>query len=169
MEMYQSLLALDWNLLFSLVTVVVLFIVLKVFFFEKVHKFMMDRENAIKSSLENADQVNKLADEKLKNYEAKIAGVENESRQILKAARDEAKVQAKEIIDSANEKARNLMDHSQKEIRREQYNARKELQEEVGSLAMMAAEQILEKELSPENHEEIINKIIKEAGETPWS
>ena len=77
----------------------------------------------IRSSIENADNVNKLADEKLQNYEAKIANVEMESRQMLKAARDEAKVQAKEIVDSANEKARNLIDHSQKEIRREQYNA----------------------------------------------
>ena len=155
--------------MFTAVTIIVLFIILKVFFFEKVHKFMMDRENEIRSSIENADNVNKLADEKLQNYEAKIANVEMESRQMLKAARDEAKVQAKEIVDSANEKARNLIDHSQKEIRREQYNARKELKEEVGNLAMMAAEQILEKELSPETHEEIINKIIEEADEKPWS
>lgn len=169
MEMIQPLLTLNWNLLFTLITVIVLFIVLKVFFFEKVHRFMVDRENEIRSSIENADNVNKLADEKLQNYEAKIANVEMESRQMLKAARDEAKVQAKEIVDSANEKARNLIDHSQKEIRREQYNARKELKEEVGSLAMMAAEQILEKELSPEDHEEIINKIIEEAEEKPWS
>ena len=167
--MYQPLLTINWNLLFTAVTIIVLFIILKVFFFEKVHKFMMDRENEIRSSIENADNVNKLADEKLQNYEAKIANVEMESRQMLKAARDEAKVQAKEIVDSANEKARNLIDHSQKEIRREQYNARKELKEEVGNLAMMAAEQILEKELSPETHEEIINKIIEEADEKPWS
>ena len=169
MEMYQPLLTINWNLLFTAVTIIVLFIILKVLFFEKVHKFMMDRENEIRSSIENADNVNKLADEKLQNYEAKIANVEMESRQMLKAARDEAKVQAKEIVDSANEKARNLIDHSQKEIRREQYNARKELKEEVGNLAMMAAEQILEKELSPETHEEIINKIIEEADEKPWS
>ena len=169
MEMYQPLLTINWNLLFTAVTIIVLFIILKVFFFEKVHKFMMDRENEIRSSIENADNVNKLADEKLQNYEAKIANVEMESRQMLKAARDEAKVQAKEIVDSANEKARKLIDHSQKEIRREQYNARKELKEEVGNLAMMAAEQILEKELSPETHEEIINKIIEEADEKPWS
>ena len=163
MEMYQPLLTINWNLLFTAVTIIVLFIILKVFFFEMV------RENEIRSSIENADNVNKLADEKLQNYEAKIANVEMESRQMLKAARDEAKVQAKEIVDSANEKARNLIDHSQKEIRREQYNARKELKEEVGNLAMMAAEQILEKELSPETHEEIINKIIEEADEKPWS
>ena len=106
MEMYQPLLTINWNLLFTAVTIIVLFIILKVFFFEKVHKFMMDRENEIRSSIENADNVNKLADEKLQNYEAKIANVEMESRQMLKAARDEAKVQAKEIVDSANEKSK---------------------------------------------------------------
>ena len=62
MEMYQPLLTINWNLLFTAVTIIVLFIILKVFFFEKVHKFMMDRENEIRSSIENADNVNKLAD-----------------------------------------------------------------------------------------------------------
>ncbi len=109
MEMYQPLLTINWNLLFTAVTIIVLFIILKVFFFEKVHKFMMDRENEIRSSIENADNVNKLADEKLQNYEAKIANVEMESRQMLKAARDEAKVQAKEIVDSANEKKQEIL------------------------------------------------------------
>ena len=98
-----------------------------------------------------------------------MAGAEAESRQLLKAARDEAKVQAKEIIDDAGQKARDMIEHSQKEIRREQFNARKELQEEVGSLAILAAEKILEKDLTEQDHEELVNKIIEEADAKPWS
>lgn len=169
MKMVQPLLSFDWNLLFTAVTVLVLFLILKHFFFEKVHQFMIDRENDVKNSLENAEEVSRLAEEKLQRYEEKLAGAEGESRQILKAARDEAKVQAKEILDEAGEKARQLMEHSAKEIRREQFNARKELKEEVGALAMMAAEKILEKDLSAADHEELINQIIEEAEEKPWS
>lgn len=169
MKMVQPLLSFDWNLLFTAVTVIVLFFILKTFFFEKVHRFMIDRENSVKESLEHAEEVNRQADEKLQTYQQQLAGIENESRQILKAARDEAKVQAKEIVDDAGEKARNLMEHAEKEIRRERYHARKELKDEVGALAILAAEKILEKELTPEEHAEIINKIIEEAEEKPWS
>ena len=169
MKVTQPLLSLDWNLLFSAVTVIVLFFILKHFFFEKVHAFMVNREKEIQGSLEHADTVNQQAQAHLAAYEARLAGAEEESRQILKAARDEAKIQAKEIVEDANEKARLLLEHSQKEIRREKYNARKELQDEVGSLAMMAAEQILERELSEADHQEIVGRIIKEAEEKPWN
>ena len=169
MELYQPLLSLNWNMLFTAITVIVLFFILKHFFFEKVHNFMVEREKQVRESLENAEKTNEEADKKLKTYEEKLAGADSERRQILKAARDEAKVQAREILDEADEKARALIEHSQKEIRREKYNARKELQEELGSLAVMAAEKIVEKELRPEDHKEIVDKIIEEAEEKPWS
>ena len=37
MELYQPLLSLNWNMLFTAITVIVLFFILKHFFFEKVH------------------------------------------------------------------------------------------------------------------------------------
>ncbi len=169
MELYQPLMSLNWNMLFTAITVIVLFFILKHFFFEKVHNFMVQREKEIKDSLDNAAKTNEEADKRLQIYEEKLAGADSESRQILKAARDEAKVQAKEILDDAGEKARALIEHSQKEIRREKYNARKELQEELSTLAVMAAEKIVEKELNPEDQKEIVDKIIEEAEEKPWS
>ncbi len=169
MELYQPLMSLNWNMLFTAITVIVLFFILKHFFFEKVHNFMVQREKEIQDSLDNAAKTNEEADKRLQIYEEKLAGADSESRQILKAARDEAKVQAKEILDDAGEKARALIEHSQKEIRREKYNARKELQEELSTLAVMAAEKIVEKELNPEDQKEIVDKIIEEAEEKPWS
>ena len=166
----QPLLSLDlWNIVFTMITLVVLFFILKKFFFQKVRDFIEAREKSIVDALENADETSKLADEKLATYEEQIAGIESEGREIIKSARDTAKAQAKEILGEVDEKAKQLLEHSQREIRREQFNARKELQGEVSALAMMAAEQIMEKELTPEGHEEIVEKIIKEAEDKPWS
>lgn len=169
MKVTQPLLSLDWNLLFSAITVIVLFFILKHFFFEKVHSFMVNREKEIQDSLDNAQTVNEQAQEKLEIYQSKLDNADEESRKILKAARDEAKIQAKEIVDEAGEKARDMIEHAQKEIRREQYNARKELREEVGGMAMLAAEQILERELSDRDQQDILGRIIKEAEEKPWN
>lgn len=169
MKVYQPLLYLDWNLLFSAITVLVLFVILKHFFFEKVHDFMVAREEEVEATFQRAEEVSRLADEKLETYEATLTGVKEDGRKIMKAARDEAKVQAAAIVEEANQYAHQLIDHAQKEIRREQYHARKELQEEIGSLAMLAAEQILQRELSIDVQHEIVNHIIKEAEETPWN
>lgn len=169
MHAYQALFELNWNLLFSIITFLVLFLILYHFFFKKVHDFMMARQQEVVDSLNNAEETNRVADEKLADYEARIANVESESRDIIKKARDEAKVQADGIISEANEKARNAIAHSQEEIQREKFNARKELQEEVGNLAVLAAQQIIEREIDSEKQNDIVERIIKEAEEKTWN
>lgn len=169
LRVVQNLLEVNWNLVFSLITFLVLFLILKHFFFEKVHNFMEARSQQIQDSLDNAAETSKAADEKLQDYEERIANVEMESRGIIKKARDEAKVQATSIIEDANEKARLAMEHSDEEIEREKFNARKQLKDEVSNLAVLAAGKIMEKEITPDDHKEIVDKIIEEAEEEPWS
>ena len=130
---------------------------------------MEKRTEEVEESLKNAEKTGKLADEKLASYEEKISDLSIESRRIIKRARDEAKVQAEAIISDANEQAHKAIKHSQDEIEREKFNARKELQEEIGNLAVMAAKQILQKEISEEEHRELVDKVIREAEENQWN
>ena len=169
MTVYDPLLALNWNLLFSAITVLVLFLILKKFFFEKVHNFMEERENEVRTQFETAEENNRLAEQKLMDYEERIKNYQSEGREIIKAAKDDAKVQAQSILDDAKEKARVAVEKSEAEIERQKNNARRELKDEIGSLAVMAAERIIEKELSDRNQSEIVDKIIREAEEERWS
>ncbi|MCI5721177.1 MAG: F0F1 ATP synthase subunit B [Firmicutes bacterium] len=169
MTVYEPLLALNWNLLFSAITVLVLFLILKKFFFEKVHNFMEERENEVRTQFETAEENNRLAEQKLMDYEERIKNYQSEGREIIKAAKDDAKVQAQSILDDAKEKARVAIEKSEAEIERQKNNARRELKDEIGSLAVMAAERIIEKELSDRNQSEIVDKIIREAEEERWS
>ena len=169
MTVYEPLLALNWNLLFSAITVLVLFLILKKFFFEKVHNFMEERENEVRTQFETAEENNRLAEQKLMDYEERIKNYQSEGREIIKAAKDDAKVQAQSILDDAKEKARVAIEKSDAEIERQKNNARRELKDEIGSLAVMAAERIIEKELSDRNQSEIVDKIIREAEEERWS
>jgi F-type H+-transporting ATPase subunit b len=153
----------------SIITFLVLFLILKHFLFEKVHDFMEARTKEVEDSLNNAAETNRLADAKLKDYEERISNVESESREIIKKARDEAKVQADTIVEEANEKAHLTIEQAQQQIEREKLTARKELRTEVGNLAMMAAGKILEKEVDAAEHQEIVDKIIEEAEKDPWN
>ena len=77
MELYAGLIEFNWTMVFIWLTVITLYFIMKRFFFEKVHNFMVSRENAVKESFENAEQVNLLANEKLQTYYKKIANLEN--------------------------------------------------------------------------------------------
>lgn len=159
----------SWDFIFSMITFLVLFLILKHFFFEKVHDFMENRRKEIEETLDNAAETSRLADKKLADYEKKIADVSMESRRIIKTARDEAKLQAESIISEANEQANKAFKHSREELEREKFNAEKELREEVGTLAIIAAGRILEKEINPEDHKEIVDEVIKEVEEKRWN
>ena len=61
----------SWDFIFSMVTFLVLFLVLKHFLFEKVHSFMEKRTGEVEESLKNAKKTGKLADEKLASLRGK--------------------------------------------------------------------------------------------------
>lgn len=167
-QLYQDLLTVNWNLLFSFITVVVLVLILKHFFFEKVHRFMEAREQHVENTLKEAEQTNQDAKQVLADYEAKLADAETEKREIIKNAVNEAKAQAGEVINQANAEASIVREKTQKEIERDKKIARKELQREIGNMAVLAAEKILEEELSPNKQEAVVSRILEEAEGTPW-
>ncbi|MGN0709180.1 MAG: F0F1 ATP synthase subunit B [Anaerovoracaceae bacterium] len=169
METVQPLFQLNWNLLFSVITFVVLFFILRHFFFEKVHKMMVDREEEVRTQIEDAEDKEEEAQKKLKEYREKLDSAEAEGREIVKKARIEAREQAEGIIADADAEAAKTLENARKEIEREKFDARKKLSDEVGDLAVRAAGRIMQKELSPEDQAEIIDEVIKEGEKGEWN
>lgn len=167
-HLYQDLLTLNWNLLFSFITVGVLILILKKFFFEKVHDFMEARRLEVEHTLQEAAETNQKADEKLAAYEAQLADAQSEKRKIIEGAVEEAKIQAGEVVEQAQKQAQQVKEKARVEIERDKELARKELQKEVGALAIHAAGKILEQELDAGKQADVVNKILNEAEETSW-
>ncbi|MDD3167951.1 MAG: F0F1 ATP synthase subunit B [Eubacteriales bacterium] len=168
MEKYADLIHLDWTLLMVAVNVLILYVILKHFFFEKVHNFMLDRQNAVKDAFDQADRTNKMADDMLGKYNKQIADIENEGREIIKNAKIKADAQAKDITDEANSKASEMILQAQREIEREKLKAVSEMRQQIASLAIYAAEKIIEKQLDASGQEEIIQRVIEQAGSSEW-
>jgi F-type H+-transporting ATPase subunit b len=76
MEMTQGLIELNWTSLMIVINLLILYIILKKYFWEKIRQFMLDRENAVRDAFDSAEAMNKRADEKMRNYSARIANVE---------------------------------------------------------------------------------------------
>jgi len=168
LNIYTELIEFNWTLLFIWLTVLVLYLIMKHFFFEKVHNFMENRTSQIKESFENAEQVNQLAAEKLLNYEEKIDQVQTEAREIIKDAKLRADAQAKAIVDDANQRAMEKMQQAEKEIENERLRAIGEMREQIAALAILAAQKVLEQKLEVSGQDELIDQIIQESGGSTW-
>lgn len=167
--MNAPIIELNLTSLMVLFNVVILYFIMKRFFFEKIHNFMVARENAIKDAFESAANTNKMAMEKLEMYNKQLAQIEGQGREIIQKAKAKADNQTQDIISEANSKANNLVMQAEKEIARQQTKAMSEMKKEVGTLALLAAEKILEKNLvDTGDQDEIIDKILKEAGTSGW-
>ena len=160
---HQDLLAINWNLIFSIITVLVLILILKRFFFEKVKKFMDERKANVEEQFQKAEEAENQAREKLDEYNEILAGAEKEKRVIIADAMENAKIQANSVLDEARKEAADIREKSRLQIERENMAARKEIHNEVGDLAVQLAEKILESELDDDAQASVIDEIISKS------
>ena len=155
--------------LFYLFNFLLLVGILGKFLFKPFLAMLDNRTQSIKDAFDSAEATNKKADEKLENYNRKIAKADAEGKEIIRESKAQADQQAKKIIDEANAKALQLKQNAERDIERDRARALADMRTEVTTLAMMAAAKIMEKDLEQTGaQEQIVDQIIKEAGTQGW-
>jgi len=168
LEKYADLIHFDWTLLMIAINLLILYLILKRFFFEKVRNFMLERQNSVAEAFKNAEQVNLEAEDKLTEYKKQLAEIDMEAREIIKNAKIKADAIAKEITDEASKKAYDMIVQAEREIEREKEKAIQDMRNQIAGLAIFAAEKIIERQLDEVGQEEIIQRIIEQAGKSEW-
>ena len=167
-KLYQGLLEINWNLLFSAITVLVLYLILKHFFFEKVHKFMDARKAAVQDNLDRAKATEEEAQALLSEYQATLSNAEEEKRAIIKEAKAEADRRADAIVGEAKIQAQRIVSEAHENMRAEEEKAVVQLKKEVSSLAVLAAERIMQRELDEKSQQALVDQVLEEAAREKW-
>lgn len=168
MEIYTGLIEFNWTLVMVWVTVLVLYLILKRNFFDKINNFITARQEGIQKQFDEAEQSIADANAMMAEYKERIANVESEGREIIADARERADMQAKKILNEANLKATAMLEQATNEIEREKSKAVAEMKQYIADLAICAAEQILEKQIDAKGQAEIVDRIIEQAGNSQW-
>ncbi len=152
----------DFNFLWTIFNLVLFFVLMRLFLFKPIKKTMDKRKELIDNQFKAAEEANALAEEKMADYEKKIANAYAEGDQIIAQARDDAKVEYSKIIDRAEKDASDMKDAARKQIKIEQDAARRVSQEEIASLAMQAAEKVVGKSVSAQSDSDIFDEFLNE-------
>ena len=156
------------DLIFAVANFLILVLILGKFLYKPFLGILEKRKQTIEDAFTNAEATNRKADEKYEAYTKKLARAEAESREIIKNARLKADDHANMIVEEAKAEAARIKLQAEKEAVREKEKALREVREQIGQLAILAAEQILEKEVAAEGQEEIIDRVLEKAGTSQW-
>ena len=168
MEIVTPLIGFNPTLVMVLITFIVLYLIVKKFFFEKIHDFMEAREQKVKDQFDSAEAAEKEALEHLGEYRAKLEGIEIERRGVIKDARALAEQSAEQIIREANERAAQIVRQAEKEIERERALFVESMRDQVAMLAVYAAEKIIEKQLDEKDQISLIDDILNKDEDKAW-
>lgn len=155
----------DWNTVFTLINLIVFYLLMKKFLFGRIKKVLDARRELLDKQFKEAEDTNREADEKLKDYESKISDYKAEGQRIIDDARDSAKVEYDKILTRADEDAKELKAQAQSEIDEEIAAARKASKEEIASLAMQAAEKVVGKSVSADTDSAIFDEFLNESSD----
>lgn len=155
----------DLNFVFTLVNLIIFFILIRVFLFKPIQKVIDKRNEMINEQLKNADNAQKEAQELREQYEAQLSDVEQEKNKILVEARGSAKTEYENIVSRAEADAEKIKAKAKKASDAECEKARLAVKEEIAALAMETVEKVIGDSISAKTDKEIYDKFLSESSE----
>lgn len=153
-----------WNILWTVVNLVVLYLLMKKFLFGPILNIMEQRKILLEGRFASAGEVEKKALELKQKYEASLDNAREESMRIVDQAKLDGHAEYQRIVEEANQQAGQIIAGAQTAVAEEKQKALKEMESDIASLAIDAAEQILAERTRLEDDQWIYNAFIAKAG-----
>lgn len=160
----DKIIPLTSELLVSLVSFAVLFLVMWKFALPPITKMLDERAEKIKDSLEKAEETRVEAERLLNEYKEQLAEARLESSRVIEQGRKVAETMKDEIVAKANEERESILARAREEIQGEKRVALAELQASVAELSVAVAGRIIGSTLSASDHAALIEKYVAEVG-----
>ena len=160
--MNNPLVALDPGLfVWTILTFLLLLTVLAKFAWKPLLKMLKDREDLIRSSLEDAEK----AQTELANLNAEREEIINKARSEAQSILSEGKVAASKLKDetlkAAKDQAKSILTDAEKQIRIEKHKAIEEIKSEVVDLSLSVATKLIKKNISREDNQTLIDESLE--------
>ena len=171
-EMEPRLFDLDFQLLHDAILMIIavfaLFLIASHFLFNPVRNMMQNRQNRIKSELENAAADMENARALKEEYEAKLKDIDKEAEAILSEARKRAMANENKIVADAKEEAARIIERAGVEAELEKNKAVDEVKREMVVLASLMAGKVVNAAIDTTVQDSLIEETLKEIGEGTW-
>lgn len=151
-----------------LISVFVLFLILKKYLHKPVTEFIQKRQDNIEADINGAKILKQEAIDLKAEYEDRIEKAKLEGQSIVESSRARGVELEKTMLEEAKIEAEKIMERARKEIIREKEKAYEDVKKSAGEMAILIASKIMEKDVNLENQNILIDKFIDEVGNSTW-
>ena len=155
-----------WQILISLLNLLILFLLFKKFLFKPVNNMLAKRQSEIDETYRKADEANQSALENKLLWDEKMGTLKQESEDMLKKAQNTAKVQGETIVQKAKEQADGIVRQAQAQAQLEIKNAEEDIKKEIVVVSTAIANKLLEREINADDHRALIDSFIEKIGDS---
>ena len=149
-------------IIWTMITFGVLVLVLGRFAWKPILQALNEREEKIRSAIEQADKARAEAAQLLKQNEKNMARAELEYQKMMREAKALAEKMKEDIVGKARQQADQELKRANEEIQRNLVAAKQQLRSEVADLAVKAAEKILDETLDAQRHKKIVDGFLNQ-------
>ena len=140
-----------WNILFTVINLLIFFLIIKFFLLKPIKNIMDKRQQMIQDDFDSAAKTKKEAEQLKDEYEGNIQSAKEEAAKITDTAKKNAAKQRETLLETANEEARNIVEKAQKNAQAEYDKTISKLESEIAGLALVAATKVVKNSTSEED------------------
>lgn len=155
----------NWNFLFTLLNLIIFFLLMRKFLFKPIMNVLNKRKEMIDNQFNNAEKANSQANELKTQYEEKIENINAESQQIISKAKESARAEYDKIMDRAEADAENLKAAAKRQADAAVENEMRAARENIAGIAIDAAVKVLGANVSAETDSDIFDEFLNEGSE----
>jgi len=160
------LIKVDWNLLFTVINLLILTAAMRIFLFKPVHKILDERQKLVDGALADAESAKKNAEELEAQHQAAMAGAEEEKAEIIRNARTFASAESDRVLTDAKAKAQKILSDASAEGEMKKKEILEGTQAELAGIIAEAAEKLSLQQGASDDGSALYGGFLDRAGES---
>ena len=122
------------------------------------------RKQSIAAEFEDLEARRSDAEQEYKEYESKLAGIDDELKQMVETAISQGQKEKERIIAEAEKAAENIQRQAEMAIQGEITEAKRRLKDDITEQAALMAEEIIKKNLQDSDQEKLVEDYLTKVG-----
>ena len=154
-----------WQILISLINLLIIYRILKKFLFKPVQKVMNERQAQVDRIYGDANQSRAQAEQMKQEYEQRLASAREEADGLVKNAVQTAQKRSDQMVSDAAAQASRIKQKADEEIAQQKKKMLQDVRDEISDLAVEIASKVVEREISPRDYDGFVDEFIRNVGE----
>jgi len=155
-----------WQILVSLLNLVILFLIIKKFLYQPVKNVLKSRQDRIDEKNNMADRYLSEAENTKAELEARLNDAENKADEILNEATVNAQRRKEKIISEARDEADAIVRQAKTNAELEMKRAESDIKAQIVDVSFELSKKIIEREIKEEDHHKLIDSFIEQIGDS---